>query len=31
MTNITDLTTDQLHRIIAIKEQIEALQGQADS
>ncbi len=25
------LTTGQLHRIIAIKEQIEALQGQIDS
>jgi len=31
MTNLTDLTTGQLHRIIAIKEQIEALKGQIDS
>jgi hypothetical protein len=31
MTNLTDLTTGQLHRIIAIKEQIETLQGQIDS
>jgi phage protein D len=31
MTNLTSLTTSQLHRIIAIKEQIEALQGQIDS
>jgi hypothetical protein len=28
---LTDLTTGQLNRIIAIKEQIEALQGQVDS
>jgi hypothetical protein len=28
MTNLHDLTTNQLHRIIAIKEQIEALQGE---
>ena len=27
MTNLVNLTTAQLHRIIAIKEQIEALQG----
>jgi len=31
MTNLTDLTTGQLHRIIAIKEQIENLQAQIDS
>ncbi len=31
MTNLTDLTTIQLNSIIAIKEQIEALQGQIDS
>jgi hypothetical protein len=31
MTNLTELTTSQLHSIIAIKEQIEALQGQIDS
>ena len=31
MTKINDLTTAQLQRIIAIKEQIEALQGQVDS
>jgi hypothetical protein len=31
MTNLTDLTTGQLHRIIAIKERIEALQGQIES
>jgi phage protein D len=31
MINLTDLTTGQLHRIIAIKEQIETLQGQIDS
>jgi hypothetical protein len=31
MTNITNLTTTQLRTIIAIKEQIEALQGQIDS
>jgi hypothetical protein len=30
-TSLTDLTTGQLHRIIAIKEQIEALQSQVDS
>jgi len=29
--NITDLTTDQLHRILAIKEQIETLRSQLDS
>jgi len=28
MTNLHDLTTSQLHRIIAIKEQIETLQGE---
>jgi hypothetical protein len=31
VTNLRDLTTSQLHRIIAIKEQIEALQGQIES
>ena len=31
MTNLIDLTTSQLHHIIAIKEQIERLQGQIDS
>jgi phage protein D len=31
MTNIADLTTGQLLRIIAIKEQIEVLQSQIDS
>jgi hypothetical protein len=31
MTNLIDLTTSQLNSIIAIKEQIEALQGQIDS
>jgi len=31
MTKLTDLTTSQLHSIIAIKEQIETLQGQIDS
>ena len=31
MTNLINLTTAQLHRIIAIKEQIEKLQGQLDS
>ena len=31
MTNLTDLTTSQLHQILSIKEQIEALQGQIDS
>jgi hypothetical protein len=31
MTNLTDLTTGQLRHIIAIKEQIEKLQGQIDS
>ena len=31
MTNINDLTTSQLRQILAIKEQIEALQGQIDS
>ena len=29
--NITELTTSQLNQIIAIKEQIEALEGQLDS
>jgi len=31
MTNLADLTTSQLLRILAIKEQIEALQSQIDS
>ena len=31
MTNITNLTTSQLNSIIAIKEQIEALQSQIES
>ena len=31
MTNLRDLTTGQLHRIIAIKQQIEALQGELNS
>ena len=31
MTNLANLTTSQLKSIIAIKEQIEALQGQIDS
>jgi len=31
MTKLTDLTTTQLRRIIAIKEQIETLQGQIDA
>jgi len=31
MTNITNLTTGQLNQIIAIKEQIEALQAQIES
>ena len=31
MMNLNDLTTDQLHRIIAIKQQIEALQSQLGS
>ncbi len=31
MTNLSDLTIGQLNRIIAIKEQIENLQGQLDS
>jgi hypothetical protein len=31
MTNLTELTTSQLHRIIAIKEKIEKLQSQIDS
>ena len=31
MTNLTELTTTQLNQIIAIKEQIEALQRQMDS
>jgi hypothetical protein len=30
-TNISDFTTSQLHRILAIKEQIETLQSQVDS
>jgi len=31
MTKLTDLTTSQLNHIVAIKEQIEALQAQMDS
>jgi hypothetical protein len=31
MTKLTDLTTSQLRTIVAIKEQIETLQGQLDS
>jgi len=31
MTNLTDLTTAQLRRIVDIKEQIDSLQGQIDS
>ena len=31
MTKLTDLTTSQLHSIIAIKEQIETLQGEIES
>ena len=31
MTNLVNLTTTQLRRIVAIKEEIEALQGQIDS
>lgn len=31
MTKLTDLTTSQLHSIIAIKEQIETLQSQIES
>jgi hypothetical protein len=31
MTNLTEVTTSQLHRVIAIKEQIEALQDQINS
>ena len=31
MTNLTDLTTSQLRRVIAIKEQMEALQDQINS
>jgi hypothetical protein len=31
MTNISNLTTSQLHSIIAIKEQIETLQGEIES
>jgi hypothetical protein len=31
MTNLTDLTTAQRHRIVAIKEHIEKLQGKIDS
>jgi hypothetical protein len=31
MTNLNDLTTNQLRRIIAIKEKLESLQGQLDA
>src|SRR5271170_3778114 len=31
MTKLNDLTISQLNRVIAIKEQIESLQGQLDS
>jgi len=31
MTNITNLTTSQLRQVLALKEQIEALQNQIDS
>jgi hypothetical protein len=31
MTSLTELTTSQLHHIIAIREEIEALQGQINS
>jgi hypothetical protein len=31
MTNLSTLTTGQLHRILAIREQIEALQGEIES
>src|ERR1035441_1443847 len=31
MTKLTDLTTIQLHQIIALKEQMETLQGEIDS
>ena len=31
MTNLTDLTTSQLHRIISIREQIEKMQSQIAS
>jgi len=31
MTNLSDLSTIELRRLIAIKEEIEALQGQIDS
>jgi len=31
MTNISELTTNQLHKIIAIKERIEKLQGELDT
>lgn len=31
MTSLTELTTSQLHRIIAIKEKIEALQSEINS
>ncbi len=31
MTNLRDITTGQLHRIIAIKQQIEVLQGELNS
>lgn len=31
MINLSELTTSQLHRIIAIKEQIESLQSQIES
>jgi hypothetical protein len=31
MTNISELTTNQLHKIVAIKERIEKLQGELES
>jgi len=31
MTDLNDLTTSQLHRIIGLKEKIEAMQAQIDS
>jgi hypothetical protein len=31
MPNLNDLTTEQIRRIVSIKQQIEALQGQIDS
>jgi len=31
MTNLAELTTEQLQRIIAVKERIEALQGEIES